>query len=202
MVSSPVPTSFASILGSARPIIQLVIAAHARSMSVPGAKWTARVSMIPHPKGALASERARILTDSRQEDTPVEKGWQGGSADVEGASATRVSSLELDTMPKLLLRNAAQFASRPAYREKDLGIWQTWTWSQVCDEVRAFAIGLYVLGLKRGETVAIIGDNRPQLYWTFAAAQSIGAIPVPVYQDAVAAEMVYVLSHAEIAFAI
>ncbi len=121
---------------------------------------------------------------------------------MEGANPSRASGVELDTMPKLLLRNAVQFASRPAYREKDLGIWQTWTWSQVCDEIRAAAIGLYVLGLKRGETVAIIGDNRPQLYWTFAAAQSIGAIPVPVYQDAVAAEMVYVLSHAEIAFAV
>ncbi len=109
---------------------------------------------------------------------------------------------EFDTMPKLLLRNSVKFASRPAYREKDLGIWQTWTWSQTCDEIRAFAIGLYILGLKRGETVAIIGDNRPQLYWTLAAAQSIGAIPVPVYQDAVAAEMAYVLSHAGITFAV
>ena len=105
-------------------------------------------------------------------------------------------------MPKLLLRNAKRFATRPAYREKDLGIWQTWTWSQVLDEVRAFAIGLYILGLKRGETVAIIGDNRPQLYWSLAAVQSLGAIPVPVYQDSVAAEMVFVLSHAEIAFAV
>lgn len=121
---------------------------------------------------------------------------------MEGTIPSRAPGVELDTMPKLLLRNASRFASRPAYREKDLGIWQTWTWSQVRDEIRAFAIGLYVLGLKRGETVAIIGDNRPQLYWSFAAVQSIGAIPVPVYQDAVAAEMAYVLSHAEIAFAI
>ncbi len=112
------------------------------------------------------------------------------------------SAVGLDTLPKLLLRNADRFAARPAYREKDLGIWQTWTWAQVRDEVRELAIGLERLGLKRGETVAIIGDNRPRLYWTFAAAQSIGAIPVPVYQDAVAAEMAYVLSHAEIAFAV
>jgi Long-chain acyl-CoA synthetases (AMP-forming) len=121
---------------------------------------------------------------------------------VEGRNPSRGPGLELDTLPKLLLRNAKRFALRPAYREKDLGIWQTWTWSQVLDEVRAFAIGLHLLGLKRGETVAIIGDNRPQLYWSFAAAQSLGAIPVPVYQDSVAAEMVFVLSHAEIAFAV
>lgn len=121
---------------------------------------------------------------------------------MEGRNPSRGPGLELDTLPKLLLRNAKRFALRPAYREKDLGIWQTWTWSQVLDEVRAFAIGLHLLGLKRGETVAIIGDNRPQLYWSFAAAQSLGAIPVPVYQDSVAAEMVFVLSHAEIAFAV
>ena len=121
---------------------------------------------------------------------------------MEGTIPSRAPGVELDTIPKLLLRNASRFASRPAYREKDLGIWQTWTWEQVRNEIRALAIGLYVLGLKRGETVAIIGDNRPQLYWSFAAVQSIGAIPVPVYQDAVAAEMAYVLSHAEIAFAI
>ncbi len=119
-----------------------------------------------------------------------------------GTIPSRAPSSELDTIPKLLLRNASRLAARPAYREKDLGIWQTWTWAQVRDEIRELAIGLYILGLKRGETVAIIGDNRPRLYWTFAAAQSIGAIPVPVYQDAVAAEMAYVLSHAEIALAV
>ena len=108
----------------------------------------------------------------------------------------------LDTMPKLLLRNAEKFASRPAFREKDLGIWQTWSWRESMAEIRALAIGLAALGLKRGETVAIIGDNRPRLYWTFTAAQSIGAIPVPIYQDSVADEMAYVLDHAEVAFAV
>ncbi|MEJ1160002.1 AMP-binding protein [Prosthecomicrobium sp. N25] len=107
-----------------------------------------------------------------------------------------------DTFPKLLLRNAAEMGARPAMREKDLGIWQSWTWSQVADEVREFALGLRALGLKAGEKVAIVGANRPRLYWTFAAAQSLGAIPVPVYKDAVADEMVYVLEHAEVAFAV
>ncbi len=108
----------------------------------------------------------------------------------------------LDTLPKLLLRNAAQHAARPAMRHKDLGIWQTWTWAQLLGEVRSLAIGLRKLGLERGDTVAIIGDNRPRLYASFAAVQSLGGIPVPVYQDAVADEMAYVLEHAEVKIAI
>lgn len=107
-----------------------------------------------------------------------------------------------DTFPKLLLRNAAAIGSRPAIREKDLGIWQTWTWSQVADEVRDFALGMQALGLAAGDKVAVIGANRPRLYWTFAAVQSLGGIPVPVYKDSVADEMVYVLEHAEVAFAV
>lgn len=107
-----------------------------------------------------------------------------------------------DTFPKLLLRNAAVRPDRPAIREKDLGIWQTWTWADVAREVRDFALGLQALGLKPGEKIAVVGSNRPRLYWTFAAAQSIGAVPVPVYKDAVADEMVYVLEHAEVAFAV
>ncbi len=105
-----------------------------------------------------------------------------------------------DTFPKLLLRNAKKFTDRPAIREKDLGIWQSWTWADVLDEVRAFAIGLKKMGLKRGDAVAIVGDNKPRLYWTFVATQSLGAIPVPVYQDAVAEEMTYVLRHAEVKY--
>ena len=107
-----------------------------------------------------------------------------------------------DTFPKLLLRNARIYADRPAMREKDLGIWQVWTWHDVMQIVREYAIGLKKLGLKAGNKVAIIGDNRPRLYWTFAAAQSIGCIPVPVYQDSVADEMVFVLQHAEVSFAV
>lgn len=107
-----------------------------------------------------------------------------------------------DTFPKLLLRNAKKFAARPAMREKDLGIWQTWTWPQVLDEVRALSVGLKELGLKRGDRMAIVGDNRPRLYWAICAAQALGAIPVPVYQDAVAEEMTYVLEHAGVNFAI
>ncbi|MGE3625819.1 MAG: AMP-binding protein [Hyphomicrobiales bacterium] len=105
-----------------------------------------------------------------------------------------------DTFPKLLLRNAEQFSGRPAFRHKDLGIWQTWTWSQTCDEIMALALGLKALGLKRGESIAIIGANKPRLYWTFLAAQSLGAVPVPVYEDSVPDELAYVLKHAEVKF--
>jgi long-chain acyl-CoA synthetase len=106
-----------------------------------------------------------------------------------------------DTFPKLLIRNARRYAGRPAYRHKDLGIWQVWTWAQVEDEARAYAAGLSRLGLRRGDTIAIIGANRPKLYWSIMAAQMLGAVPVPVYADAVADELAYVLAHSEVRFA-
>jgi long-chain acyl-CoA synthetase len=106
-----------------------------------------------------------------------------------------------DTFPKLLIRNAELYGTRPAMRHKDLGIWQTWTWAQVLEIVRAYAAGLHKLGVKRGETIAIVGANRPKLYWSVMAAQMLGAIPVPVYADAVADELAFVLAHAEVRFA-
>ena len=118
------------------------------------------------------------------------------------AATAPAAGAVLDTFPKYLLLNAERFADRPAMRHKDYGIWQSWTWSEQMDEIRALAIGLTDLGLTRGDKVAIVGANRPRLYWSFAAAQSIGAIPVPVYADAVAEEMAYVLDHAEVRFAL
>ncbi|RDV03432.1 AMP-binding protein [Undibacter mobilis] len=106
-----------------------------------------------------------------------------------------------DTFPKLLALNAREFAARPAMRHKDLGIWQSWTWSETLDLVRAYAAGLSRLGVKRGDAVAIIGSNRPKLYWSILAAQALGAIPVPVYADAVADELAFVLKHADVRFA-
>jgi long-chain acyl-CoA synthetase len=105
-----------------------------------------------------------------------------------------------DTFPKLLLRNAATFGTRPAFRHKDLGIWQTWTWAQAAVIVRAYAAGLLRLGLRPGDKIAIVGANRPKLYWTIMAAQALRAIPVPVYSDAVADELAFVLAHAEAKF--
>ncbi len=106
------------------------------------------------------------------------------------------------SVPALLARNAMQWPDRPAYREKEYGIWQSWTWGQSATEVRALALGLLVLGVARGDRVAVIGRNRPALYWSMVAAQMCGAIPVPLYQDAVTEEMAYVLEHCGARFVI
>ena len=106
------------------------------------------------------------------------------------------------TFPRLLHKHATERSASPATREKDLGIWQTWTWSEVAGEVRAMACGLAAQGFKRGMHLAIIGDNRPRLYWSMIAAEALGGIPVPMYQDAPAAEFIFVLKDAEIAYAI
>jgi long-chain acyl-CoA synthetase len=87
-------------------------------------------------------------------------------------------------------------------REKEYGIWQTYSWAEYCDHVRRFALGLGRLGFRRGDKMAIIGDNRPQLYWAELAAQALGGVPVAVYQDAIAAEMQYVIDHSESRFVV
>ncbi len=107
-----------------------------------------------------------------------------------------------DTFPRLMQGHARARPSAPATREKYLGIWQTWSWRDVGDNVRALACGLAAQGFRRGMHLAIIGDNRPRLYWSMLAAQALGGVPVPMYQDAPAAEFVYVLNDAEIAYAI
>jgi len=108
--------------------------------------------------------------------------------------------MDVATFPRLLLAHAQNRPARPAFREKDLGIWQTTTWRQVADEVRAFACGLAALGFKRGMSLAIIGNNCPRLYWAMSAAQALGGMPVPLYQDAPAADMAYVLADANVDF--
>lgn len=99
------------------------------------------------------------------------------------------------SVPALLERNVARFGSRPAYREKEFGIWQGWTWAEAAEEIDALAMGLIALGLEPGDSLAVIGRNRPALYWSMVAAQKCGATPVPLYQDANAEEMAYVLEH-------
>ncbi len=108
----------------------------------------------------------------------------------------------LGTFPRRLMHHAAVRPRHAATREKDLGIWQTWSWSDVAAEVRALACGLAAQGFGPGMHLAIIGDNRPRLYWAMAAAQCLGGIAVPMYQDAPANEFVYVLNDAAIAYAI
>ncbi len=114
------------------------------------------------------------------------------------------NSLELqgETFPQLLLQRLKHDAERPAMREKAYGIWQTWTLGELCEESFALAAGLADLGFARNDTLVIIGDNRPRLYGSMIAAQALGGVPVPAYQDSVAEEIQYVVDHAEARFII
>ncbi len=109
------------------------------------------------------------------------------------SNTTTVSAL--DTLPRLLARNAKDYAEKTAYREKEYGIWQSWTWAETAEEINSLAMGLMALGVKPGDHIAIVGRNRPYFYWAMVAAQSASAVPVPLYKDAVAEEMAYVLDH-------
>ncbi|TYB77551.1 AMP-binding protein [Maritimibacter fusiformis] len=107
-----------------------------------------------------------------------------------------------DSIPALLARNVKLHGTRPAYREKEFGIWQSWTWAETSEEITHLALGLLALGIERGDTVAVIGRNRPAHYWAIVAAQMCGAIPVPLYQDSVTEEMAFVLDHCGARFVI
>ena len=113
---------------------------------------------------------------------------------------TATDSADLVSIPALLARNAREFGDKAAYREKEFGIWQSWTWGETVEQVEALALGLLSLGAEKGDHVAIAGRNRPYLYWAMLAAQSIGAVPVPIYQDAVGDEIAYVLDHCNARF--
>src|SRR5262245_31463520 len=108
----------------------------------------------------------------------------------------------LDTFPKLVRRNVERFPDKVAIREKDFGIWQSYTWRQYLEQARLIALGLAALGFVRGDKVALVGDNRPQLYWAMLATQALGGVPVPLYQDSIEKEMEYIVDHAEARFAI
>ena len=105
---------------------------------------------------------------------------------------------ELTTLPRLLVRNAKELARRTAIREKNRGIWQSYSWAEYHAQVRDFALGLAKLGFKRGDRLSVIGDNRPRLYWAQVAAQCLGGVSVPVYQDSIAKELAYVWNHADV----
>jgi long-chain acyl-CoA synthetase len=108
-----------------------------------------------------------------------------------------------DTFPKILVKNAQKYGHKKiAIREKGYGIWQSYSWQDYFEHVRDFALGLASLGFKRGDVLAIIGDNRPQLYWGMAAAQCLGGVPVALYQDAIERELEFILEHSEARFAL
>ncbi len=122
-----------------------------------------------------------------------------GGQDLAQSSA---ASDALSSIPALLARNVERFGDRPAYREKEFGIWQSWTWAETAREIEALALGLLNLGVNEGDFIAIAGRNRPYFYWAMVAAQSVGAVPVPVYQDSAAEEMAYVMDHCGARFAV
>jgi long-chain acyl-CoA synthetase len=109
---------------------------------------------------------------------------------------------EPDTFPKLVRLNAERVPRKVAIREKDYGIWQSYTWLEYFEQARLIASGLASLGFERGDKVAIIGDNRPQLYWAVMATQALGGVPVPIYQDSIEKELQYIIDHAETRFAV
>ncbi|UCG38202.1 MAG: AMP-binding protein [bacterium] len=108
-----------------------------------------------------------------------------------------------DTLPKLLLRNARSFGSRKvALREKEFGIWQSFTWQDYLDHVRHFSLGLVSLGLVKDDKVAIVGDNRPEWVFSELAAQSAGAVPLGIYQDSTSKEVGYIIDHSDAKFVV
>ena len=106
------------------------------------------------------------------------------------------------TFPRLLLDHAAQRPHAAALREKEYGIWQATDWKALATLVRALACGLAQAGLQRGQHVVVVGENRPRLYASMLAAQSLGAVPVPLYQDAASTEFAFPINNAEVAFAV
>lgn len=108
-----------------------------------------------------------------------------------------------NTLPKLLLKRSREpNRKKIAIREKDLGIWQSFSWQDYFENTRKFVLGLASLGFKRGDRLSVIGDNRPQLYWAQVAALCLGGIPVPLYQDAIEKELEYIIEHSEAKFVV
>lgn len=105
-----------------------------------------------------------------------------------------------ETFPQLLLERVSEFGSQEALREKDYGIWQSTSWDEYLQHTRYFCQGLVSLGLMPDDTVAIIGDNRPEWIYAELASQAAGAKSIGIYQDAVVQEMIYVITHAQVKF--
>ena len=108
--------------------------------------------------------------------------------------------MALRTLPQFLIHQARSHPHGVAMREKQRGIWQEWTWAQYLQEVQDLTLGLVALGFARGDKLAILSDNRPQVYWTMVAVQIAGGMPVPLYQDAISRELQYVIDHADARF--
>ena len=123
--------------------------------------------------------------------------FQGQILGEEGVAESISDKSQCDTLQRLLAYNVEHYGNQPAYREKEYGIWQSWTWAEAGREIQHLAAGLLTLDVGIGDHITIIGRNRPHFYWAMLAAQTVGAVPVPVYQDSVAEEIAYVLEHCE-----
>ncbi len=121
--------------------------------------------------------------------------WEGLDREEKRLAQTLSGAEGMYSLPALLHRNATQFGDAPAYREKEFGIWQCWSWAETAKEVRSIALGFLEIGVEKGDHIAVIGRNRPAHYWSMVAAQMVGAVPVPLYQESVAEEMAYVMEH-------
>ncbi len=119
-----------------------------------------------------------------------------------GARPPDAANLATDTFPKLVVENARRLGDKVAIREKSLGIWQAYGWREYLAQARLIALGLASLGFTRGDKTAIVGDNRPPLYWAMLATQALGGVPVPLYQDSIEKEMQFIVDHAEARFAV
>jgi long-chain acyl-CoA synthetase len=146
------------------------------------------------------SQSMVTVTETQTANPTIRFGDIGG-APVSSAGAAPLADDE-SSLPRAFRRNAARFATRVAYREKEFGIWQSWTWAEAHEQVLDLAAGFLDMGVEVGDAIAIAGRNRPAFYWTMVAAQYVGAIPVPVYQDSVADEIAYVIDNCAARFAV
>jgi long-chain acyl-CoA synthetase len=105
------------------------------------------------------------------------------------------------TLPKVLIETARRYGdSKAAMREKEFGIWRPITWKKYLENVKNIALGLVSLGLKRGDKVAMIGDNRPEGLWMEMATLSIGGIAVWLFQDSLMDEVAHIINHSDATF--
>jgi long-chain acyl-CoA synthetase len=108
---------------------------------------------------------------------------------------------QLDTLPKNLLALSQKYGSdKIAMRQKDLGIWRSYSWQQSYEQVRDLSLGLIRMGLERGDKVCIIGDNDPQYFWTQLAVQAVGGVTVGIFTDSAPGEIQYVVAHSDAVF--
>jgi long-chain acyl-CoA synthetase len=105
-----------------------------------------------------------------------------------------------DTLPKNFLLRVQEFGDRVAMRKKRFGIWQEYTWKQVYQHVHDFSLGMVSLGLKHGETVAIIGENDPEFYWAEVAIWSAGGVTTAIFTDANMLELGYIVDNSDAVF--